>query len=173
MLLACDGLRMRTILMLLATCLATTAHAADETNYLTLGAGAVIVRAEVAAERIGYVAIDGSRRTLSTGTPKREPLPLTIVIELPALTTLSRFEVPVINEHGPAKGRHIATLRIEGSTQSASEGFGLLTEAKIASGSDQVQRFPVASPKAVRWVRVTFVDRHASAAEPARSPPLQ
>lgn len=130
-----------------------------ETNYLTLGSGAVVVRASPQAEMAAHVAFDGSAQTLTIGVPKKEPLPLSIVVELPAATTFSRFQVPVFNEFGAARGRHIRTLRIEGSSVSADDGFALLAEAEIAEGRKAPQAFPVSSQVAVRWVRVTFVDR--------------
>lgn len=156
---------MRLLLCLLMTLSAAVAHA-TETNFLTFGAGAVVVRASVAAEGVAHVAIDGSARTRPIGIPKREPLPLTIVIELPSPTTFDHFQVPPPDEFGSNKGRHVSTLRIEGSATSADEGFSLMAEAAIVQGQPDPQRFAVTEPRPVRWVRVTFVDRHA----PPRAP---
>ena len=60
---------------------------------------------------------------------RRHPLPLTIVIELTAVTTFSRLRVPVFNEFGSAHGRHIRTLRIEGSSTPPDDGFAPLVGA--------------------------------------------
>lgn len=130
-----------------------------ETNYLTLGAGAIVVSAPREAEFAGLVAIDGSVQTLQVGIPRREPLPLTFVIELPAPTTFTRFQTPDFDEYGSAHGRHVRTVRIEGSSTSASAGFSLLVDAVFATGKDEAQRFPVRQPAPVRWVRVTLLDR--------------
>lgn len=148
----------------LASCLlvlaSRPAHAAPgDVDYLTLGAGAVVVRASPQSETAAHVAIDGSLQTLMIGTPKKEPLPLVVVIELPAATTFTRFQVPPFNEFGAAKGRHIRTLRIEGSSTSADDGFAPLVDATIAAGRPDAQVFPVTTASPVRWVRVTFVDR--------------
>ncbi|MCB9785282.1 MAG: OmpA family protein [Deltaproteobacteria bacterium] len=147
-----------TMWLALSATLALPASAA-ETNYLTLGAGAVVVRAAPEAERAGIVALDGSGQTVGVGIPRREPLPLSFVVELPAPTTFSRFEMPAFNEFGSARGRHVRTVRIEGSSVSPDEGFGLLLEASLESGQRASQRFEVAEARPVRWVRVTLVDR--------------
>ncbi|MEZ4265571.1 MAG: OmpA family protein [Myxococcota bacterium] len=140
--------------------------APSETNYLTMGSGAVVVSAPREAEHAALVAIDGSVQTLSVGNPRREPLPLAFVIELPALTTFTRFETPDFNEYGSAHGRHVRTVRIEGSTTSATAGFSPLVELVLKSGLDGPQRFPVRAAGPVRWVRVTLVDRLTPATSP-------
>ncbi len=149
-------------LWILFCALAGAANAAEpaERNLLTMGAGAVIVRATPRSEIAGYVAIDGSLDTRSIGTAKREPLPLAFVIELPAATSFSRFVLPTFNEFGSAKGRHIRSLRIEGSSSSADDGFMPLVEATLETSKKLAQHFPVALSIPVRWVRVTLLDRH-------------
>ncbi|MCB9678059.1 MAG: OmpA family protein [Alphaproteobacteria bacterium] len=132
-------------------------------NVLTLGEGAVVVRAAEPAEKFAWVALDGSDQTLGVGIPRREPLPLAFVVELPALTTIERFEVPAFEASGAAAGRHVKTLRIEGSTKSPDDGFEPLVVAVIEDAkAKSPQSFAVAKPRAVRWVRVTAEDRQTA-----------
>ncbi len=137
--------------------------ATAEPNRLTLGSGAVVVRAAPAAEKFAAVAIDGSDQTLSIGIPRREPLPLQLVIELPAPTTIERFVLPEFNEFGSAKGRHVKTLRVEGSSTSADDGFAPLLDIVLAEGTQAPQTFAVPQPQKIRWVRLTALDRHTQA----------
>ena len=150
-------------LMLAALLFPNAAHA-EEPNLLALSAGAVVVRAEPKAEKLASVAIDGSTQTLGVGIPKREPLPMTIVIELPANTTLKRLGSEDFNEYGSASGRHIKTFRLEGSSTSPDEGFSELVTITLKEGHEGPQLWDVPSPREVRWVRVTALDTHQPAA---------
>lgn len=132
---------------------------AAPTNLLTLGAGAAVVSATPASELAAFVALDGSDRTAPIGIPRREPLPHDFVVELPSDTTFTRFEVAKLDEFGAAKGRHVRTVSLEGSTTAADQGFSPLAELVLAAGVDGDQVFPVATPRPVRWLRVRFVDR--------------
>lgn len=132
-----------------------------EPNRLGLGAGAVIITVSPEAARAAFVALDGDARSQPIGLPKSEPLPLTFVVELPAETTFTRFEVPPTRGPTAIRGRHIATLRIEGSSVAPHQDFSLLTEVRLDPDDTDRQRFPVAKPIAVRWVRVTMIDRLA------------
>lgn len=138
-------------------------------NRLTFGEGASVVLASPQAEQLGHVAFDGNPRTLGIGIPKREPLPLTVVLELPALTTLQSFVLPDFDEYGTAHGRHVAALKLEGSTTSPTEGFTDLVEIELKTGVDGAQTFPVPKPRPVRWLRVTALRTHEPAAEDFRA----
>jgi len=133
-----------------------------EPNRLGLGAGAVIITVRPEAARAAFVALDGDLRSQGIGTPKSEPLPLEFVVELPAETTFERFELPPTRGPTGVRGRHIATLRIEGSSVAPHQDFTLLTEVHLDPDNTDRQRFRVAKPSAVRWVRVTLVDRLAA-----------
>ncbi|MCX4242174.1 OmpA family protein [Paraliomyxa miuraensis] len=128
-------------------------------DLLTLGAGAVVVSSSPAAEKASLVALDGDDRTTTIGIPRKEPLPHVFVVEMPAATTFERFEVPKIDEFGAAKGRHVKTVRLEGSSTAADQGFSPLLEFELRAGVDAAQGFAVKEPRAIRWLRVTFVDR--------------
>lgn len=132
------------------------------TDLLGLGAGAVIISVSPEAARAAFVALDGDTRSQAIGLPKSEPLPLTFVVELPAETTFTRFEIPSTRGPTATRGRHIATLRIEGSSVAPHQDFSLLTEVRLDPDDTDRQRFPVAKPIAVRWVRVTLIDRLAA-----------
>lgn len=144
--------------------LVATMSTADptETDLLTLGSGAIIITAPPKAERAALVALDGDPRTVSIGEPATEPLPLEFVVELPAETTFTRFEIPEASTTGTVRGRHIATVRVEGSSVSPHKDFELLVEARLDPDSAGRQRFTVTKALAARWVRVTFVDRLAA-----------
>ena len=140
-----------------------TAASAAETNLLTLGAGAVVVRADPTAEVAANVALDGSTQTLGVGIPRREPLPLSFVIELPARTTLHRVGSEDFNEYGSAKGRHIKTFRVEGSRLGPDEGFSEMVTVTLQEGREGPQLWDVPEPRSVRWLRVTLLDTHTPA----------
>ncbi|MEZ4317212.1 MAG: OmpA family protein [Myxococcota bacterium] len=138
-------------------------------NRLTFGEGASVVLASPEAEQFGHIAFDGNPRTLGIGIPRREPLPLTVVLELPALTTLETFVLPDFDEYGTAKGRHVSALKIEGSTTSPTEGFSDLVDLTLKEGVDGPQTFPVPKPRAVRWVRFTALSTFTPATEDFRA----
>ena len=71
------------ILATVVALMSATSGGAPETNYLTLGSGAVVVEASLLAERAAIVAVDGSDQTRPIGMPRRQPLPLRFVVELP------------------------------------------------------------------------------------------
>jgi len=132
----------------------------ENTDLLSWGAGAFAVRLEApGTNETIRIAIDGSSRTLGIGIPRREPLPHRFVVELPAPTTFDTFAVPVINEFGPARGRHVRTIEIEGSTEGPEAGFTPLATLTVQLDQTEPQLFPVATPRAVRWLRVRLVDR--------------
>ncbi|MCA9571376.1 MAG: OmpA family protein, partial [Myxococcales bacterium] len=139
-----------------------------EVDLLTYGAGAVVVRASKEAEAFGQIALDGSDQTLGIGIPRREPLPLSVVVELPAPSVLRTFEVPAFDDYGTRHGRHVKTVVVEGSTEGPERGFAPLVTLAIRQGVEGPQRFPVADPRAVRWVRLTAVDTHAPAEQDFR-----
>jgi hypothetical protein len=130
-------------------------------DLLSWAAGAFAVRLEAPAtnETIRR-AIDGSLRTQGIGIPRRDPLPHRFVIELPAPTVFDTFAVPVINQFGPARGRHVKTIVVEGSSASADDGFSPLATLVLELDRTEPQRFAVpGAPRPVRWLRVQFVDR--------------
>ncbi|MEX1256659.1 MAG: OmpA family protein [Gemmatimonadota bacterium] len=139
---------------------ATTGGSQGRTDLLSWGTGAFAVRLEAPGtnETIRN-AIDGSTRTLGIGIPRREPLPHRFVIELPALTTFDTFAIPVINEFGPARGRHVRTIEIEGSVEGPEGGFTPLATLTVQLDQTEPQQFPVSEPRPVRWLRVRLVDR--------------
>jgi outer membrane protein OmpA-like peptidoglycan-associated protein len=141
--------------------------AAPPTNLLTLGQGAAVVRASKGAELSAFVALDGDDRTVPIGIPKREPLPHEFVVELPAEATLRRFEVPEFDDYGTAQGDHVRTVKIEGSAVGPDAGFAALAELVLVPGGKAPQDALVAEPKAVRWVKVTLVDRIGAASADA------
>jgi outer membrane protein OmpA-like peptidoglycan-associated protein len=64
-----------------------------------------------------------------------------------------------MDEFGPARGRHVATVEIEGSVEGPDAGFSLLATLEVQLGRTEPQLFPVAAPRPARWLRVRFVDR--------------
>jgi len=81
------------------------------------------------------VALDGRTATTTIGVPRHLLLPHEFVVELPALTTFESFAVPELGEFGPAKGKHVKTVEIEGSTESAEAGFSPLIRFQIESST--------------------------------------
>lgn len=132
----------------------------DAKDLLQWGAGAFVVRDETPRTSFTNKAvIDGLHDTITIGIPKREPLPHRLVIELPALTTFETFAVPVINEYGPARGRHVGVVTIEGSTTGPEDGFSPLVALSVKLDQKAPQHYAVPSPRPVRWLRVTLSDR--------------
>ncbi len=106
------------------------------------------------------MALDGEMTTRPIGVPRHAPLPHEFVVELPALTIFDRFAVPVLNEFGPAKGKHVKTVEIEGSTEGPEVGFAPLATLQIEIEKEAPQEFPVAELRPVRWVKIRLVDRY-------------
>ena len=133
-------------------------------DLLSWGSGAFEVRlsAPYVADS-ARVALNGDPTSRSIGVPRKQPLPHEFVVELPAATTFQAFAVPKLNEFGPALGRHIKTVEIEGSTEGPDGGFTPLAKLVIETGKGGPQEFPVARPRPVRWLKVRLVDRQAPA----------
>jgi outer membrane protein OmpA-like peptidoglycan-associated protein len=158
---------------LLCAIVATIGQSSAETtgaprNLLGWAEGAFTVR-KPSPERTEahVVALDGVPDTKSIGVPRHSPLPHEFVIELPALTTFTRFAVPEIGEFGPAKGRHVKTVEIAASTASADGGFEPLASFGIEVGKKAAQEFAVPQPRPARWLKVRFVDRYTPQANDA------
>jgi len=135
--------------------------AREPVDLLNWAEGAFVVRKPEPERTTGHeVALDGDPTTRPIGVPRHAPLPHRFVVELPATTTFESFEVPVLGEFGPAKGKHVKTVEIEGSDESADEGFEPLATLTVEVGKEQPQRFEVGESRAVRWLRVTLVDRY-------------
>jgi outer membrane protein OmpA-like peptidoglycan-associated protein len=124
------------------------------------GAGAFAVRLGPGATlETAKAALDGDATTMNIGIQKREPLPHTFVVELPAPTTFTDLGVPVINEHGPARGRHPRTVRVEGSSEGPETGFAPLATLTVQLDQKAPQLVPVTESRPVRWLRVTLEER--------------
>jgi hypothetical protein len=137
-------------------------------NLLGWAEGAFTVRTPTPPRSEAHiVALDGMLATRQVGIPKHSALPHEFVIELPAPTRFESFAVPEIGEFGPAKGKHVKTVEIEGSTESAEAGFSPLTKFQIEIEKKAPQEFPVAEPRSVRWLKVRFVDRYTPQEGPA------
>jgi OmpA-OmpF porin, OOP family len=136
-----------------------SAASSERVDLLSWAAGAFVVRADPAAVEGARAALDGDDRTVSIGIPRRQPLPHVFVVELPAVTTFETFGVPEIGEFGPARGRHIGTIRIEGSTEGPETGFVPLATLEVQVDQGAPQHFPVAEARPARWIRVRFETR--------------
>jgi len=113
------------------------------------------------------VALDGLSHTTTIGVPRHAPLPHEFVVELPALTTFESFAVPELGEFGPAKGKHVKTVEIEGSAESAEAGFSPLIRFQIEIEKKAAQEFPVTAAKPVRWLKIRLLDRYTPQANEA------
>jgi outer membrane protein OmpA-like peptidoglycan-associated protein len=132
----------------------------DATDLLQWGAGAFVVRDDTPPTSFTSKAlIDGLHDTITIGLPRREPLPHKLVVELPALTTFETFAVPEINEFGPARGRHVATVVLEGSTEGPEAGFLPLAALSIKLDAKAPQHYAVPEPRPIRFLRVTLAER--------------
>lgn len=137
-----------------------SAEASNRVDLLSWGAGAFVVRLEApGTDNTAKSLVDGSTETITIGIPRREPLPHRVVVELPSPTTFHGFAVPEMNEFGPARGRHVKTVVIEGSQEGPESGFRPLATLVLEMDRGAPQEFPVAEPFPVRWVRVEFRDR--------------
>jgi hypothetical protein len=136
-----------------------SAASSERVDLLSWAAGAFVVRADPAAVEGARAALDGDDRTVSIGIPRRQPLPHVFVVELPAVTTFETFGVPEVGEFGPARGRHIGTIRIEGSTEGPETGFVPLATLEVQVDQGAPQHFPVAEARPARWIRVRFETR--------------
>ncbi|MCH7226192.1 OmpA family protein [Haloferula sp. A504] len=140
------------------------------TDLLNWAEGAFVVRTpEPPRSEAHVIALDGDPATRPIGVPRHAPLPHQFIVELPATTTFDTFEVPVLGEFGPAKGKHVKTVEIEGSSESAEAGFAPLAKLIIEIEKEEPQTFPVSEPRPVRWLRVRFVDRYTPQANDADS----
>lgn len=102
----------------------TGAPAVERKNLLGWAEGVFTIRTPSPPRTEAHVvALDGRPATTTIGVPRHAPLPHEFVVELPAPTTFTSFAVPEIGEFGPAKGRHVKTVEIAGSTESAEAGF--------------------------------------------------
>ena len=134
--------------------------APERVDLLSWGAGAFVVRLEApATDNTAKAVVDGSLETVGIGIPRREPLPHRLVVELPSATNFRSFAVPEMNEFGPARGRHIRTVVIEGSMDGPETGFRPLATLVLELDRGAPQEFPVPDPFPVRWVRVELRDR--------------
>ena len=132
----------------------------ERVDLLSWGAGAFVVRLEAPATmETAKAVVDGSPRTISIGIPRREPLPHGLVVELPAPTTFRTFVVPPIDEFGPARGRHVKTVVLEGSDDGPETGFRPLATLVLEMDRAAPQEFAVTDPFPVRWVRIELRDR--------------
>lgn len=138
---------------------------ADETpeprkNLLGWAEGAFTVRTPSPARTTAHViALDGFPDTRPVGVPRHAPLPHEFVIELPAVTRFDTFAVPELGEFGPAKGKHVKTVEIQGSGEGPEKGFTPLVTFEIAVGKGAPQEFKVPEIRPVRWLKVRFLDR--------------
>jgi len=140
----------------------------ERQNLLGWAEGAFTIRTPSPPRTEAHVvALDGQPATTTIGVPKNAPLPHEFVIELPASTTFTSFAVPEIGEFGPAKGRHVKTVEIAGSSESAESGFSPLAGFEIQIEKKAPQEFPVHSPRPVRWLKVRFLDRFTPQTSPA------
>lgn len=135
--------------------------AAERRDLLGWAEGAFTVRVpKPPRSEAAVVALDGLKATTTIGVPRHAPLPHEFVVELPALTTFESFAVPELGEFGPAKGKHVKTVEIEGSTEGAEAGFSPLIRFEIEIEKKAPQEFPVTVPKPVRWLKIRLLDRY-------------
>lgn len=134
--------------------------APDRVDLLSWGAGAFVVRLDApATDNTAKAVVDGGAETINIGIPRREPLPHRLVVELPSATTFHGFAVPEMNEFGPARGRHVKTVVIEGSMEGPESGFRPLATLILEMDRGAPQEFPVTERFPVRWLRVELRDR--------------
>lgn len=146
----------------------TGAPAEERKNLLGWAEGVFTIRTPSPPRTEAHVvAFDGKPATTTIGVPRHAPLPHEFVVELPAPTTFTSFAVPEIGEFGPAKGRHVKTVEIAGSTESAEAGFTPLAGFEIQIEKKAAQEFPVPEPRPARWLKIRFVDRHTPQANDA------
>lgn len=105
------------------------------------------------------IALDGFPDTRPIGVPRHAALPHEFVVELPAVTSFDAFAVPEIGEFGPAKGKHVKTVEIQGSDEGPEKGFTPLVTFEIEVGKGGPQEFKVAETRPVRWLKIRFLDR--------------
>ncbi len=139
--------------------IAAAGQDAPAPDLVSWSAGAFVVRADAGSEEGARAALDGNHGTVTIGIPRRQALPHRFVIELPAPTVFEAFEVPEIGEFGPARGRHIGRVRIEGSNEGPEGDFQPLTTFDVQVDQGAPQRFGVTDAPPVRWLRVSFETR--------------
>lgn len=133
---------------------------AAKRNLLSWAEGAFAIREpSPARSEAPRIALDGRLQTLPIGVPRQAPLPHGFVVELPALTTFQSFGVPEITESGILKGKHVKTVEITASPEGPDAGFALLAKFEIETGKKAAQEWPVSAPRAVRWLKIQFLDR--------------
>jgi len=133
---------------------------APKTNLISWAEGAFAIRAPSPGRSDApSVALDGRTHPKAIGIPRHAPLPHEFVVELPALTTFQSFAVPEVGASGALKGNHVKTVEIEASSEGPGTGFAPLARFQIESGNKAAQEWPVEKPRAVRWLKVRFLDR--------------
>jgi outer membrane protein OmpA-like peptidoglycan-associated protein len=142
---------------------AVAPEAPERIDYLTFPQGAIPIRIEGAGARLGanyeraVRSIDGSPQGFTlTAKPSSPDADTIFVYELPAATIFDRFAVPNILETPAPNQTFTRLVEIQGSAQSATEGFELLASATLQTHKARglVTEIPMTARRPVRWVRL-------------------
>lgn len=134
---------------------------AQEENRLGFSAGVVVaVEPKTYGGAWTIVSILDDDPATGWASPAGELGPHAVVLELPAVTTIARFEFDARSVDGAARGAKDVTVEV--SDQGPEAGFRQVLKVSLKSAEDG-QGFPVAAPIAGRWVRLTIVNNHGDA----------
>lgn len=154
--------------LLVATILAMSSIAQEleleQTDYLSLAQGAIPVTVESSDDlkvdiEQALRAIDGDYLGyVMTPKPGTVDSQITLIYQLPALTTFSEFVIPNILETPSPSQTFWQTLEISGSETSANDGFISLARTTLATHTQKNQTtvIPVTATQPVQWVKITF-----------------
>ncbi|MEA2162060.1 MAG: OmpA-OmpF porin, family [Thermoanaerobaculia bacterium] len=140
-----------------STTVTTTASAAtdsQEPSLISFSSGALIEKKpqELDQNWSAFRILD-EKPTTGWATPENVVAPQTMVIALAEKTEINRLEFDT--EHTDGEHRDAKDLSVEISDVSATSGFQKLADVSLKEKTDK-QSFPVASPKAGRWVRLSI-----------------
>lgn len=134
-------------------------------DYLAFAQGAQVVSIDAAATAMGLgieqalLLLDGDDRVFSL-TPKGTSgeTAFSMVFALPSATTFTHFGIPNVLETPSPAQTFVRDVEIAGATESAGGPFAPLANATLRTHASRgrITRIDVATPRAVRWVRVTF-----------------
>jgi OmpA-OmpF porin, OOP family len=130
-------------------------------DLVNLAAGALVVKVAPEGENFSARAVDGAPSFQAVGNDRQSPLPQEFVVEFPAMTTIEQFGVPAIAA-GPQTKNVIATVEIEGSTESPDAGFTPIVTIDAQLDLETPQLFENPDPAPVRWLKVRAIERFES-----------
>lgn len=136
----------------------------EQINYLNLAQGTIPVGIN-APSNLGIKMekalqmIDGdSQGYVMTPKPGTDNTSITIIYQLPALTTFTEFAIPNILETPSPSQTFFQTVEISGSSRSMNEGFTPLASQTLSrhSGKNQITTIKANKKEEVRWVKITL-----------------